>query len=187
VLVDEADAVEGGPGDDHRGGVGLHDPGAQEVGERDAPGGVDPGGLAVLVADEDAAGGHLGPAVGAGRGGGGQGGHLALQLLRQPLVVVVAEGDQLAGGGEHAGVAGAGQARGAVVGDDPQLAPGRDLDLDGVRLRLVEDDHALDGPGVVLVHHPLHGPAQQHGPLPGGDDDADLGQGGAHWDAFLVE
>src|SRR5437879_2068083 len=172
VLVDEADPVEGRPAHDDRGGVGLHDPGPQQVGEGDPAVGEDPGDRLVLVDDPDAAGGDLGVGVGI------EGGHLAGQLLRQPLVVVVAEGDVGPAGGQDAGVAGAGQAGVALGVADYGAGPsGGDLDLDRVGLRLVEDDHDLDLAGVGLLHHPPDGPVQQHGAFPGGDDDGDLGEG----------
>ena len=166
VLVDEADPVEGGPGDHHGGGVGLHDPGAEQVGEGDPVGRVDPGHFLVLVADVDATGGHL------GRRTGDHGRHLALELGRQPLVIVVAEGHELAHRRQHPAVAGAGQAGGAVVADHAQRPSLGHVHLGTDGLGLIEDEDALQVALVALLHDPLHGPAQQHRPLPGGDDDA---------------
>src|SRR5690606_32486099 len=61
-----------------------------------------------------------------------QGVDLRPQLARQPRVVVVAEPDELAGGGQDARVARPGQARRPlVVGEDAHRAPRRTGDVDG--------------------------------------------------------
>src|SRR4029453_5765977 len=96
------------------------------------------GGGAGLVADQDP-GGRDGRA-----GGGQQPGDLAGQLLGQPLVVVVAEGDQLAGGGQGAAVAGPGQPGGGAGGAQDRGAAGRQVRPGQVGVALVEHDHALD-------------------------------------------
>ena len=65
------------------------------------------------------------------------------ELLGQPLVVVVAEGDQLAGGSQDAAVAGPGQARGALVELGTRRRPlGGSAASGQVGVALVEDDHA---------------------------------------------
>src|SRR6266540_6496784 len=98
---------------------------------------------------------------------------LAGHLLREPLVVVIAEGDQVAAGRQHAGVARPGQPGVPPVADSAQAPPRSQLDGNVCRRALVEDHQALDLALVALVKDPLDGAPQQLGPVAGGDHHTD--------------
>ena len=102
--------------------------------------------------------------------------YLLSNLARPPLVVVVAEGHQVATSGQDAGVASAGQPRLAIVSDDAQRPPGvirREGRIAGPSplVRAVEHDEALDVGVVALRIDAAQRPGEELGPAPRWDHD----------------
>src|SRR4029450_10418685 len=93
----------------------------------------------------------------------------------QPDVVVVAEGDQVAGGRVEAAVPATGQALPVGVRDEPDAATGPGRQVEGADADVVVDHDALDLAGVVLGQDAGHRPFQQPRAVPRGDDDTDRG------------
>ena len=174
LLVEGADGPAGQqvlPPVDGGGGVQGRHPVPQQVLELGAGGGEHP--MVPSVAAQQHRAGHgrglrvLAPQP-----------HLRVELAGQPLVVIVAEPDQLPGAQLRPGVASAGQPLAVLVGDGAQGAPGGHRHvLEGVDGDVVVGDDHLDLARVVLGEQGAHGPAQQLRTSDGGDHRGDAGQG----------
>ena len=162
VLGDQAQPLrveQRGTPDQERGRVQHRHPRPDEFVEGDPLQAGEAGYQAVPVPDLDRTGDQVGVRF--------QDGDLGAEPVRRPLVVVIAERDQVGVQREDAGVAGTGEAGGALVGQHGHPGQGR------VRLGLVVDHDGRHAPGVVLRGDRGQGAAQQAGPVARGYHDAD--------------
>lgn len=154
---------------DERRRVQLGDARAYEIGESDPLRG-DAHVRAARGADRDARGGDEHVRVVQQR-------QLTAELLRLPLVVVVAEGHERGRGGEDAGVAGARQPGRAAVGQHPDRVTAAGDVAKRIERAAVADDDDLEPTGQVLREDRRDRTPQQLGPGSRGDHDGD---GGVH-------
>ncbi len=153
VLVDQSDPFDKrGPMHQPARRMDLGHPVLEEAFEGQPVGPGHPGGVGTFVADEDAGAGGPSAAVG------GQGLELGLELARQPLVVVVTEGDPGIGGHVDPAVPGPGQTRRALVGGDDEVdvgtpLVGRIVDQGRIGFGPIEHDDDLDRCVVALGPH----------------------------------
>ena len=93
------------------------------------------------------------------------------ELGRHPVVVVIAEANHLAAGGNNAAVAAASQTAGAGVGDDLQGTVFANLNIfEAVGLNTIKDDNNFNETAVALLKDGADRHAQQFGALAVGCD-----------------
>jgi len=164
VLIDQADDVEDIAPDQEGGRPHLRDPAPDQLAQRDAWRRWpldDP----VRVVKTRAAGREL-------RTGGLKQSHLKADLLRQPRIIVIAEGHEIAAACQDPAVAGTSKARAPGIGNQPQRPAGWHVSGYGRLLGSVKDHNALDVAGIRLTQDAPHRPLEQLRTVPGWYDNA---------------
>lgn len=166
LFIRQADAPEEVLTTQHDiGGVDLHPPRPQEIAEGDLPTIGDPNDIAAMGSYNDARGHDNGIR--------GLVQHLDLttKFLPQPLVVVVAESQEVSVRRERSAVPCPREARRPHIGDAMERSVGWETDVKLLRRALVEDDDALNVTWVLLFDHCPDRSKQQLRSVARGDDD----------------